>query len=330
MYRARLDNGAWEIDVSYLLRQPAEDHLDVELPDAPSVIRLHATLDDLDVDPETVEQADPDGRPRHFAHFRLGGDLFLRPVVLELKYRLPQRGPLENTLTPPRLVGDAGQAPTRWRITLPADQVALAPEAGAGERWTVGLRGGQVRLPALVTAVTGDELEEWFAGGDVPVARSDSAPPSLVCWQDAGRPLTVVFLPEGIWMVLCSVLLVLLGMLLFTLARRSYGGSRVAAVLFWLLVLPLAPAVAAAWAFRPTILYAIAFGCEPGVPVLLLCLLFQVVMLERYRRRIVFLPNFRRARPGSSLVRAAVPARPPGEPSTVDAPRPAGSSQQPA
>ena len=330
LYRARLDGGAWEIDVSYLLRQPAEDHLDVELPDAPSVIRLHATLDDLDVDPETVEQAEPDGRFRHFAHFRLGGDLFLRPVVLEMKYRLPQREALENTLTPPRLIGDTGQAPTRWRITLPADQVALAPEAGAAERWTIGLRGRLVRLPAPVVAVTNDELEEWFAGGDVPVARGDLTPPSLVCWQDAGQPLTVVFFPEWVWMVLCSVLLLFFGFLLFTLARRSYAGGRVAAVLFWLLVLPVAPAIAAAWAYRPTILYAVAFGCEPGVPVLVLFLLFQVVMLERYRRRIVFLPNFRRARPGSSLVRGAVPARPAGEPSTVDAPRPAGSSQQPA
>ncbi len=77
------------------MRQPAEDHLEVELPDAPSVIHLHATLDDREVDPETVEQPDaaqPNGRTRHFARFRLGGALFLRPVVLEMKYRLPQRG----------------------------------------------------------------------------------------------------------------------------------------------------------------------------------------------------------------------------------------------
>ena len=101
-------------------------------------------------------------------------------------------------------------------------------------------------------------------------------------------------------------------------------------MLFWLLALPLAPAVAAAWAFHPTIVYAVAFGCEPGAVVLLLILAFQVLMLERYRRRIVFLPNFRHARSGSSLVRTGAGGRPPGEPSTVDAPCPAGSSQQPA
>ena len=80
--------------------------------------------------------------------------------------------------------------------------------------------------------------------------------------------------------------------------------------------------------FRPTVFYAIAYGCEPGAVVLLLALAFQWVMLERYRRQIVFLPSFRRARTGSSLVRANGARRPAGEPSTVDAPRPSGSSQQ--
>ena len=41
--------------------------LDVELPDAPSALRLHASLDGREVDPETMEQADPDGRVQHIA-----------------------------------------------------------------------------------------------------------------------------------------------------------------------------------------------------------------------------------------------------------------------
>jgi len=48
-------------------------------------------------------------------------------------------------------------------------------------------------------------------------------------------------------------------------------------------------------------------------------------MHERYRRQIVFLPSFSRSRAGSSLVRKKSSPRPPnGEPSTVDAPPPAG------
>ncbi len=321
LIRADLKGDSWEIRASYLIRQLAGDFLEVDLPDGLSAPELHARLDGDAVDPEAVEPTD-DRHQRRVARLRLGADLFLKPAVLELRYKLPVRGVLESTLTPPRLVGDAGQEPTRWRITLPADDVALAPEGGAAARWTVGLRGQLLPAPRL--AVTNDELEQWFAGGD---AKGDPAPPSLVCWADAGRPVSVVFVPEWAWLSLCSVPLVFLGLLLFLLARRSYAGGRAAAFFFWLLVLPLAPAVAAAWAFRPTVLYAVAFGCEPGAAVLLLFLTFQALMLERYRRRIVFLPNFRRSRSGSSLVRPNGAARPSGEPSTVDAPRPAGSSQ---
>ena len=42
--------------------------------------------------------------------------------------------------------------------------------------------------------------------------------------------------------------------------------------LFWLVVVLLAPALGAAWVFHPTILYAVAYGCEPGAAVLLFVL----------------------------------------------------------
>jgi hypothetical protein len=330
LYRAELKDDVWTIRSTYLLRQPADDHLDVELPDAPSALRLRAKLDDKEVDPETQEQSEADGRPRHIARFRLGAALFLKPVVLDLTYRLPQHGTLQNTLHPLRLIGDAGQAPTRWQITLPSDAVALAPEAGAAARWTVGLRNG---LPVPQLAVTNQELEQWFAGADVPWwPKGDAVSPTLVAWQEDGSPLNVVLFPSGIWMAFCSIPLVLLGLLLFVLARRSWTGGRIATALFWGLAFLLTAAVGAAWTFYPTTLYAVAYGCEVGAAVLVLMLLFLAVTLERYRRRIVFLPNFRRARSGSSLTRAAIVAsKPAGEPSTVDAPHPAGSSsQQPA
>jgi hypothetical protein len=112
------------------------------------------------------------------------------------------------------------------------------------------------------------------------------------------------------------------------LARQAYAGRKRAALWFWLTVAPLIPLLAALWVLRPTLLYAIAYGCEPGVAVLFVVLTAQCLMLERYRRQIVFLPNFRRARTGSSLVRANGLNRPTGEPSTVDVPRVAGSSQK--
>ncbi|HVS37050.1 MAG TPA: hypothetical protein VMS17_15930 [Gemmataceae bacterium] len=326
LLRADLKGDAWAIQASYLIRQVAHDALDVELPEGLAASDLHAKLDGEQAVVEAVEQANPDKATHAVARLRLSPRLFLKPAVLELRYKLPVRGVFQDALAPPRLIGDTGQAPTRWRITLPSDYVALAPEGGAAVDWTIGLRGP---LPAPRLAVTNDELEQWFGGGDV---KGDPNPPSLVAWGSAGQPVAVVFLPELPWMLICSLALVLFGLLLFALVRRSCAGSRAAAVCFWLLVLPLVPAIGTVWAFHPTILYAIAYGCEPGAGVLLLFAAFQALMLERNRRRIVFLPNFRRARTGSSLIRAGSngSGRPPGEPSTVDAPRSSGSSQQPA
>jgi hypothetical protein len=69
----------------------------------------------------------------------------------------------------------------------------------------------------------------------------------------------------------------------------------------------------------PALAGQVAYGCQPGLLVLLLFLLVQWLLHERYRRQIIFLPSFSRPRTGSSLSRAEA-ARPNGEPSTVDAP----------
>ena len=117
----------------------------------------------------------------------------------------------------------------------------------------------------------------------------------MISWQEAGDPLVLTYVPQWAWLLVCSLPLLLLGVFLFSLARQSYAGRPRAAFWFWLTVVVLVPAAATVWAFRPTVFYAIAYGCEPGVVVLLLALAFQWVMLERYRRQIVFLPSFRRA-----------------------------------
>jgi hypothetical protein len=80
----------------------------------------------------------------------------------------------------------------------------------------------------------------------------------------------------------------------------------------------------------PTLLAAVVYGCEPGAVVLVLFAGIQWLLHERYRRRVVFLPSFSRARTGSSNVRNGSSARPRGEPSTVDAPMPQPSSLSPA
>jgi hypothetical protein len=96
-------------------------------------------------------------------------------------------------------------------------------------------------------------------------------------------------------------------------------------------VMALVLAGAVAGLLWPTALAAVLFGCEPGAAVLLVFGGFQWLLYERYRRQVIFLPSFSRARNGSSLLRSTGSAkRTRAEPSTVDAPPYKGSSLWPA
>src|SRR5262249_10296184 len=89
-------------------------------------------------------------------------------------------------------------------------------------------------------------------------------------------------------------------------------------------------AVAGAGLLAPGVLPAVAYGCEPALLVLLVVVGLHWLLYQRYRRQVVFLPGFSRAKPGSSLNRPSSnrlrPAPPVREPSTVDAPPERGSS----
>jgi hypothetical protein len=69
--------------------------------------------------------------------------------------------------------------------------------------------------------------------------------------------------------------------------------------------------------------------------VLLLVFVIQWMRFQDYRRRVIFMPGFSRVKAGSSLIRnggvSSPPARPRGEPSTVDVPpAPSTGSWRPA
>jgi hypothetical protein len=290
---------------------------------------LRVTLDGRQVDWQALEDSDQGDPNRHTARLRLATELVKRPAVLDVVYQMsPGRGAagvFQTALTPPLLVGDLGQAPTRWEVTLPPGWLALGPEVGAAAPWTVAFR-NLLLTPQL--GLTSGDLERWFTSSEVAARGGDATAPNLVCWQGAGEPVIVTKVWQPFWLLFCSLAFLALGLRLFLWARQAYAGGKWAAVWFWCTATLLIPALAAVWVLRPTLLYAIAYGCEPGAAVLLVVLTGQGLMLERYRRQIVFLPNFRRARTGSSLVRINGLNRPTGEPSTVDVPKAVGSSQK--
>jgi hypothetical protein len=329
LVRASLGGDLWVIHTSDLLRQLGESNLDVQLPGPPSALQLRVTLDGRQVDWQAVEESDQGDPNKHVARLRLAADLVKKPAVLEIVYQVsPGRGAagvFQTTLTPPRLVGDLGQAPTRWEVTLPPGWLALSPEVGAAAPWTVAYH-NLLLTPQI--ALSSADLERWFAGSEDAARGGDATAPSLVCWEGAGEAIIVAKVWQPFWLLLCSLAFLALGLRLFVLARQAYAGRKRAALWFWCTAVVLVPVIAAVWVLRPTLLYAIAYGCEPGAAVLLVVLTGQCLMLERYRRQIVFLPNFRRARTGSSLLRANGLNGLKSEPSTVDVPRTAGSSQK--
>jgi hypothetical protein len=144
--------------------------------------------------------------------------------------------------------------------------------------------------------------------------------------------LTLTHLPQQAWLLACSLGLLVMGLGLFWLAwGRPAGGAGASRPLgsawLWPLLALAGLAAGVAALMWPTVAAAVAYGCQPGAGVLLLVAVVQWLLHERYRRQVIFLPNFSRGRSGSSLLRAGE-ARPSGESSTVDAPVHAGGSSE--
>jgi hypothetical protein len=117
----------------------------------------------------------------------------------------------------------------------------------------------------------------------------------------------------------CSLTVLALGLA----ASRFNWPREVGWILALAAILTIAALAAALGLFWPNFLSAVAYGSEPGLLVLFAVLCTQWLLQQRYRRQVVFLPGFQRAKPGSSFQRAGSSNRPRVEPTTVDVPQPA-------
>jgi hypothetical protein len=325
------DSGYQEYRASFLISQLRTDSLDVELPAAPAGLKLSVRVGSAErgwraVSPASVEESRTGGRLLRLPmpeQFRTAG-------VLEIVYELPpgDNGTLQTTLAPPVLRGEGGRGPVRWRVSLPPDWVPLYGQSGsaAEQRW--GWRGWLLApRPALGDA----DLERWFLANSAvpPGAGSEGTGaevPALVCWRSGLAPLTIHHVPQQGWLLLCSLLVLALGLGLYYLVPWASAPRR----LFWVVLALLGLGTALTSLVWPSILAAVAYGCEPGLVVVLLVLAVQWLLHQRYRRRVVFMPGFKRAKAGSSLVRSdshRSSQQKRGEPSTVDAvPQPASGN----
>jgi hypothetical protein len=291
----------------FLLTQLNTDHLDVALP-LPLGKQL-APVFLLDGKQLTAQPHDADGL---VARLGVEPGLYARPVILEVQYQLPRGQPepeglWHTTLTPPVLQGKVVVGKVRWQVGLPPGMLAVAARGDATTecqwRWNQG-------LPSLEPAASTAELEQWLTGQEAGEATGEA---SLVSSTNGLEPLRVFRVARAVWFLICSGLLLLLGLALYLMPPPPAG---------WLAlgVVALASVVVGAWLW-PELLRAALYGGLPGAALLVCLCAVQWTLHQRYKRQLVFMPGFTRVKAGSSLVRASSVQRN-REPSTVDAPLP--------
>ncbi|MHB1423411.1 MAG: hypothetical protein ACYC3I_09510 [Gemmataceae bacterium] len=328
------ESGAASFRVSFQLRQLADNHLDILMPAPVATLNALFVFNRHKVTPDFVNDKGElsDGGDVARLHLPspwspplpgegLGGG---QSALLEISVQTPpgRTGltPLHTILQPPRIRNATG-VPIRWQVSVPANRVLLAPESAAGvERmWTWRnwlLAAGILWSPSSFPVPSGER--SW----------DDNEPAALVCWQDQAAPIILTHAPRLAWLLVCSLGLLIVGLGLSWSVRPQPSKEGRVAVWFWPLLAVLTLGFAVAALFWPTLLCVIIYGCEPGAVVLLAVLGVQWLRQEHYRRRVVFLPSFRRSRGGSSLLRKkSAPASQSGEPSTVDAPPPSNGGR---
>lgn len=318
------------VRASYYIQQVTGRSLDVELPVRVAELSEYAfTLDGVRIDPDILDEktSERNTEAGKIARLRLPAEALTRPLLLDVQYRLfsANASPYATVLQPPTLSGDPGRLLVRWSVTLPGGWVALGPEEGPGTRRTWTRRGVLfVSRPAESQA----DLEAWLTGGDAGAQDAAFANPALVCWRTGvQKDLTIYHLSQQVWLLVCSLVILALGLGFVFWWRRVVREERSPyGLLVGVVVAVLVPVLASLW--FPTTVQAVALGAEPGAAVLLLVVVLQAVAHERERRRRLFLPSFSRKQPVSAVVRPTTPAQQPRtEPSTVDAAPVASGSQ---
>jgi hypothetical protein len=260
-----------------------------------------------------------------------------RSAVLEVGYqrlagRTAEDGPLRTIFQPVTLPGLLTGVSTRWQVELPPGWVPLSLEGGpVSLRW-----GWRSWLLAPHPASTSAELLDWFRGeeeGVSPLSDDLGLVPAFDCWRGEPAALVLYHVPQQAWLLVCSLGLLALGLGLYLL---PLGGQAVPVSggppnrLFWPLGALFGLSAAAVGLVWPGLLGVILYGCQPGMAVLLVVLAIQWLVRERYRRRIVFLPGFRRLKSGSSMVRTSGSSGGAGRTEAVPLPGPPQEAARPA
>jgi hypothetical protein len=297
------EEGTHTYKARYLVRKLNARHLDIEFP-VPAV----NCLQNVWLDKLKITNWEPLEPVPNVARIPVNPRRYHQAVVLEMEYKLPasfteSKRFWRTTLHAPQFRGDVFLGRVRWQVGLPFSWVALVPSGNMDFRW--GIQGW---LLGPEPSVTSADLETWLTGRD----SAADLPVSLAFSRTGQDNVQLLHLSRQMWLLLCSGLVLALGLSLYVLPLSR--------AVFWLIVVGLGIGALVVGLLWPGWLPAVVFGCQPGALVLVVLLGIQWMLQESYRRQLVFMPGFARLKANSSLNRNR------REPSTVDAPAPAAGS----
>jgi hypothetical protein len=287
----------------FLLNQVNARDLDIDLPALLPRSSVEVRLGGNVVPFHLINDAGKDLDVGRRLRLRLPPHLVQAPILLEVKYevdatRIGTNGPLQSTFVPPRIHNGLFLGRLRWEIHLPGGwlPVRAGPVAAVEQRW-----GWSGWLWAPQPAFSPSALEQWIQKSER-LSPTSGRGTGLVAWQAGPEPLQLWQAPQRIWLLGCSLLVLGLGFLLLF--------ARLSRLVFWSFLIALGMAAVALEFLWPGVLPVIAFGCEPGLLVLVLVMVLYAVLQHRHRRRVVLLPGFTRVKTGSSPAPSAVAIKP--------------------
>jgi hypothetical protein len=292
------DGGRQAYEVKLWVRRLSGTWLDIEMPASPAFLELlQIRLGDKRID--QIQVVDDAGRPTSALQARTVR-LPLQAIPegqareVTISYRRAANSgtwPWQSAFVAPRLRGSANLGVVRWQIQLPGEAVVLSFDSATvlEQRW-----GWRRLLPALRPARTRSDLLLWLRGGqasdeadasDSDATMADAA--VLIRASELGA-VRVTRIPRWTWLMLCSLLVLGLGLVLFAVRRVRWLFLGAA------LLLPLvAGTVAVVWP-QPFAIFLAA--TPPGLLVLAAVLTTAWFLHRRYQRRVVFMPGFSRAK----------------------------------
>jgi hypothetical protein len=315
--------GTQTFHVGFFLARLNHRQLDLDLPVLLTAPELEVRLGGKQVPFHLLDDAGREASAGRTARLLVDPDLCRPGTILSVRCHVePAQGSDSSgwhlDLRPPRLAGAAILGRTAWTLELPADWLpVVARGARVGElHW---LAAGGLLVPR--PAAGAEDLEAWLQRTETRPQTSAGAP-SLICWQAAPAPVELIWVPERLWLLACSLPFVVIGVF--------FLWAPLARAVFWASVVCLAAALALGAVLWPDLLTQIAYGCEPGAIVLPVLAGVQALVQRHRRRHALFPQAFARVPSGSSLTRGGDGVRP-REVSTVEQqPRRGSSVSQPS